>query len=261
MVAMAESVGRLNVLGVGINPVTMQETLSAMQAALEGGSPHYICVAAIHSVLDCQRDPELRRIFNASLLTTADGMPLVWMARLSGRGPTERVYGPDLLLAACTHSWLSRRRHFFLGGEPGVPEALAENLKRSNAHLNVVGGFSPPFHELSREEDLAVVDYVNRAAPDLVWVGLGTGKQERWMAGHLGLIQAPLMIGVGVAFDYHSGRKPQAPLWMRRSGLEWLFRLAREPRRLGRRYAAYPWFFVLLLAQLTRVRRFPLYDA
>ena len=171
-------------------------------------------------------------------------MPLVWLSRARGFGYVNRVYGPDLMLALCERSLSKGYRHFLYGGAPGVPEKLAENLKRRFPGLDVVGTYSPPFRPLTHEEDERVVRMINEAGPDIVWVGLSTPKQERWMAGHIGRLEAPVLIGVGAAFDFHSGVKRQAPRWMQRSGLEWLFRLLTEPRRLWRRYLIYNSLFV-----------------
>ena len=178
-------------------------------------------------------DDEMRRIHEGAGLVTPDGMPLVWMAHLLGHSRVERVYGPDLLLACCEMSTRRGYRHFFYGGAPGVGERLAARLEARFPGLSVAGLYSPPFRPLTPEEDAALVDRIDAARPDIVWVGLSTPKQERWMAAHVGRLQAPVLVGVGAAFDFHAGVKRQAPRWMRRSGLEWSFRLMTEPRRLG----------------------------
>jgi N-acetylglucosaminyldiphosphoundecaprenol N-acetyl-beta-D-mannosaminyltransferase len=252
---------RVNVLGVGISAVNMQQAVSLLDGLVQAADRKaYVCVAAAHSVLACRQDAELRRIFNRSLLTTPDGMPLVWISRLNGQRHVNRVYGPDLMLAVCERSLRTGQRHFFYGGAPGVPEHLVERLEARFPGLQVAGTFSPPYRPLDQAEEQALLQQISASRAQIVWVGLGTGKQEHWMAEHLGAVAAPLMIGVGAAFDFLSGRKAQAPPWMRRVGLEWLFRLFSDPRRLWRRYAAYPWFLVLLLAQLTKLKRFPLDD-
>ncbi|MHB9005150.1 MAG: WecB/TagA/CpsF family glycosyltransferase, partial [Coriobacteriia bacterium] len=204
-----------------------------------------------------QRDPALRQILNRAVLVTPDGMPLVWLLRLHGHKNAARVYGPDLLLAACefglAHGW----RHYFYGGAPDVPELLAQKLSARFPGLLIAGLESPPFHALTPAEDAAALQRINAARPDIVWVGLGAPKQEYWMAQHLGSVQAPLMIGVGAAFDFHAGLKKQAPLWMQRSGLEWLFRLFQEPRRLWRRYLLNnPLFILLVVLQLLGIKKF-----
>ena len=253
------SPARVNVLGVGISAVNMQQAVSLLDGLVQAADRKaYVCVAAAHSVLACRQDAELRRIFNRSLLTTPDGMPLVWISRLSGHRHVDRVYGPDLMLALCERSLRFGHRHFLYGGAPGVPEELAARLQARFPGLQIAGTFSPPYRPLDGAEERAILGQIEATHAHIVWVGLGTGKQERWMAEHLGIVAAPLMIGVGAAFDFLSGAKRQAPRWMQRAGLEWLFRLFSDPQRLWRRYAAYPWFLVLLLAQLTKLTRFPL---
>lgn len=236
----------------------MAEAVERIERAIEGWDHGYVCVAAAHSVMACLREESLRRVFNRSMMTTPDGMPLVWLARAKAGRPVERVYGPDLVLAVCEHSLSKGFRHFFYGGGPGVAELLVTRLSDWYAGLEIAGIYSPPYRPLTLEEDSQIVRQIDGSGADIVWVGLGTGKQEHWMADHLGRVQAPVMIGVGAAFDLLSGRKPQAPRWMQRAGLEWLFRLGSEPRRLWRRYVEYPRFVALVLAQLTGMREFPL---
>lgn len=252
------SAERENILGVGISAVNMHQTLSIIDGWIQAGDRQYVCLAAVHSVLDCQESDELRAIFNRGGLTTPDGMPLVWLLRMRGYREVSRVYGPDLMLAVCQHFSGAGLAHYFLGGERGVPERLAERLTERVPGLNVIGTVSPPFREMSEKEDRRLVEDINGAAPDILWVGLGSPKQERWMADHREAIDAAVIIGVGAAFDFLSGRKPQAPKWIQRSGLEWLFRVGTEPRRLWRRYARYPQFLALLLLQLARLKRFRL---
>jgi len=250
---------RVNILGVGISAINMEIALAFIERWIAREEHHYVCITPVHSVMECQRDPELRRIFNASGMTTPDGMPLVWLSRLKGFQHVSRVYGPDLMLALCEQSVARGYRHFFYGGATGVPEYLAANLQRRFPGLAVVGTYSPPFRSLTPEEDAQVVQMINEANPDVVWVGLGSPKQERWMAAHVGRLTAPVLIGVGAAFDFHAGRKKQAPRWMQRSGLEWLFRLLTEPRRLWRRYLVNnPIFVTLVLLQTLGLRRYSL---
>ena len=195
---------------------------------------------------------------NASGLTTPDGMAIVWLLRLQGHRRVSRVYGPDLMLSLCRHGLERGIRHFLYGGDKGVVEELSASLLTRFPGLQIVGTHTPPFGELTEEEDRQAVESINACNPDIVWVGLSTPKQERWMAVHLGRIEAPVMIGVGAAFDFLSGRKRQAPRWMQRAGLEWLFRLASEPRRLWPRYRRYPLFVLLAIAQLLGLKHYPL---
>jgi N-acetylglucosaminyldiphosphoundecaprenol N-acetyl-beta-D-mannosaminyltransferase len=212
-----------------------------------------VCVTGVHGVMECQRDPRLLEIHNRSGLTTPDGMPMVWSARWAGRREVSRVYGPDLMLAtlgrAVEHGWSS----FFYGGGPGIAELLAERLTARFPGLRVAGTLTPPFRPPTQQEDAETIRVINDSGAQLVWVGLSTPKQEHWMADHVGKVRANALFGVGAAFDLHSGTVPQAPRWMQRSGLEWAYRLGREPGRLWRRYLRNnPAFVVKVLAHPPR---------
>jgi N-acetylglucosaminyldiphosphoundecaprenol N-acetyl-beta-D-mannosaminyltransferase len=230
------SPSRTNILGVGVSAVNMAQALDVIDDWIATRTPHFVCVSGVHGVTESLRSPELRAIHNRAGLVTPDGMPLVWLSRAHGARHVRRVYGPDLLLACCAASEARGYRHYFYGGAPGVPERLAERLLRRFPRLRVAGCHSPPFRALSAEEDEATAREIAATAPDIVWVGLSTPKQERWMHAHVGRVGAPVLIGVGAAFDFHAGLKRQAPRWMQRSGTEWVFRLGCEPRRLWRRY-------------------------
>ncbi len=227
---------RVDILGVGVCPQTMEQAVETIAGWIERRTPAYVCVTGVHGVIESRDDPELRRIHNAAGMVTTDGMPLVWWCRLAGRRDAERVYGPDLMLAVCEQSARRGWRHYLYGADEKTLNRLETNLVARFPGLAVVGRHAPPFRPLTEAEDAAVVADIAACGADIVWVGLSTPKQERWMAAHLGRAAAPVMIGVGAAFDFHAGTKPQAPPWMRRSGLEWLFRMACEPRRLGPRY-------------------------
>jgi N-acetylglucosaminyldiphosphoundecaprenol N-acetyl-beta-D-mannosaminyltransferase len=186
-------------------------------------------------------------------MVTPDGSPLVYFLRLIGKKRTQRVTGSDLMREMMATSAMRGYRNYFYGGDIGVAEKLRETLVRSVPGLYVVGTFCPPFRAMTPEEDLAVVDMINAARPHVIWVGLNTPKQERWMAAHLGRLDAPVMIGVGAAFDFLSGTKRRAPKWIQRHALEWLFRLCLEPQRLWRRYAyIVPGFSLLAAGELLR---------
>jgi len=228
---------RVDVLGVEVSAIDMGQALAVIQGWIARRERQYVCVTGVHGVMESQRDPELRRIHNTAGLVTPDGMPLVWLARRAGFHHVDRVYGPDLMLACCELSVQHGYRHFFYGGAPGVPERLADRLVKRLPGLRVVGTFSPPFRSAGAAESDDVIQHINAAGADIVWVGLSTPKQERWMHVHRGRLAAPVLIGVGAAFDFLAGTKRQAPRWMQRSGLEWLFRLGQEPRRLWRRYS------------------------
>ena len=240
---------RVDVLGVRISAIRMVDAVTSIEAWIDAGERQYVCVVPAHSVMDCRSDPELRAIVNAGGLVTPDGMSLVWLLRAGKHRDTERVYGPDLMLAVCRRSLEAGWRHYFLGGDEDVAAELAVRLERRFPGLAVAGTVSPPYRELSAEEDAGLCEAVNASRPDIVWVGLGSPKQERWMAAHREALTALVLVGVGAAFDYLSGRRRQAPRWVQRSGLEWLYRLASEPRRLWRRYARYPYFAFLVMRQ------------
>ena len=254
------TVSRINVLGVGVSVLNLESAVGiVLRWIRERGSARYICVTGVHGVMESQRDESLRRIHNWASLVTPDGMPMVWLGRLNGRRDMRRVYGPDLMLAICQASPERGISHYFYGGAEGVPEMLAAKLQERCPGLFVAGVYSPPFRSLTFTEDEKVVQRINEVEPDIVWVGLSTPKQERWMAEHVGKLNAPLLIGVGAAFDFHAGLKKQAPKWMQRNGLEWLYRLLSEPRRLGRRYLINnPWFVLLVLAQALKLRDYDL---
>jgi len=255
----SEAIPRVNVLGVGVSAINMALALGVIDRWIAQREQHYVCITPVHSVMLCHDDPDLRRIFNRSGLTTPDGMPLVWLCHLAGHRHVGRVYGPDLMLALAEHGLSRGYRHFFYGGAPGVADELVRRLQTRFAGIQVAGTYAPPFRPLSAEEDAEIVSLINVSEPDVVWIGLGAPKQERWMAAHLERITAPVMIGVGAAFDFHAGLKPQAPRWMQRTGLEWLFRLLSEPRRLWRRYVINnPRFVTLVALQMLGLRRYTL---
>ncbi len=246
-------------LGVGVSALTMAQAVGIIEGWVASADQQYVCVTGVHGVMESQDHPELRDIHNQAGLVTPDGMPLVWVSRVKGYSQVERVYGPDLMLACCAASVRKGYRHFFYGGAPGVPERLAARLRERFPELVVAGTWSPPFRETTPAEDQATIDRINAATPDIVWVGLSTPKQERWMAGHVGRLSAPVLIGVGAAFDFHAGVKRQAPRIMQRAGLEWLFRMASEPRRLWRRYLRNnPRFVWSIVLQLTGIVRYEL---
>lgn len=247
---------RVDVLGVGVSAITMAQALSIIESWIAKREAHYVCITGVHGVMESQRDEALRDIHNEAGLVTPDGMPLVWLSRLWGQRHVERVYGPDLLLACCQRSIERGYAHFFYGGADGVPERLAARLSAKFPGLRVAGTFSPPFRALTPEEDEDIVNRINDAKPDIIWVGLSTPKQERWMHRYRRRLQAPVMVGVGAAFDFHAGLKRQAPYWMQRSGLEWLFRMLSEPQRLGPRYLVNnPAFVWRVLQQMAGVPR------
>jgi N-acetylglucosaminyldiphosphoundecaprenol N-acetyl-beta-D-mannosaminyltransferase len=186
-------------------------------------------------------------------------MPLVWLAHHSGVTCADRVDGPDFMLRMCETGIEDGLRHFFYGGRPGVPERLANQLEARFPRLNIVGMYSPPFRRTGAIEEAKVIDSINNAAPDAVWIGLGTPKQDLWLAQHRPFLSAPLLAAVGAAFDFHAGLIRQAPQWMQQRGLEWMYRLSREPRRLWHRYLVYnPLFVASVLVQQLGAQQYPI---
>lgn len=227
---------RVNILGVGITPVNLAQAVATIERWREEGRREYVCCTSVHGLVEAQRDPEIRSALNRAGLATEDGMPLVWWCRRSGVSGAGRVCGSDLLAEMCKIAAQRGHRHFFYGGSPRVVEKLVLRLTQRFPGLIVAGYRAPPFRPLTEEEDAADMEAINQTRPDFVWVGLGMPKQEKWMAQHVGKIHAAALLGIGAAFDFLAEEKPRAPLWMQRSGLEWLFRLMTEPRRLARRY-------------------------
>jgi len=252
-------VPRYNVLGVGISAVSLDQARQQVLEARGRRPVGYVCATGVHGVSEAQRSPAVRQALHDAWLNVPDGMPLVWLGRAHGHREVTRVYGPDLMLAVCDAGRAAGLSHYFLGGGPGVAEALRDCLGARFAGLRVVGTFTPPFRPLSAEELAALRADVAAKRPDVLWVGLSTPKQELFMAEQWRQLDTAVMIGVGAAFDFLSGRVPQAPRWMQRSGLEWLFRLAVEPRRLWRRYLVNnPLFVARVLLQAAGLRRHPL---
>lgn len=239
-----------DVLGVHVSAINMSNALAAIFRWIARREPHYVCVTGVPGIMESARDQELRAIHNEAGLVTPDAMPLVWLGRLHGRRHVRRVYGPDLMLACCAASAARGYRHFLYGGGGDIGRMLAARLRRRFPGLQIAGVYSPPFRPLTAQEDADVVRRIDDSGADVVWVGLSTPKQERWMHEHVGRVSAPVLIGVGATFDFLSGVKAQPPRWMRQSGLEWCFHLAAEPRRLWRRHLVNdPRFLGLVLAE------------
>lgn len=247
------------VLGVGVDAVQIPEVVVQMESWIgeRSGQSHYIAVTGMHGVTEASADEAFRKILNTADLVVPDGMPLVWLGRLRGFPLRRRVYGPELMLTFCQQTAARGYRHFLYGGAPGVPEQLAEVLSSRCPGMIIAGTYSPPYRQLTPQEDQDIAAMINQADPDVLWVGLSTPKQEHWMHRQQHSLKVPVMAGVGAAFDLHTGRVRQAPSWMREHGLEWLFRLSQEPRRLWRRYAIQGSRFVWNVGlELLGLRRF-----
>lgn len=241
-----------DILGVGFDLVSYWDVLDAVLDWRRRRARHCITLTPPHTVLLCRRDPALRRATQEAALTLPDGVGIILAARLLGRRHCGRVTGPTLMLHLCDWGRAFGLRHFFYGGGPGVAETLAERLAAKYPGLMVAGTHGPPFRDVTAAEDVEIVERINDLHADIVWVGLGSPKQEKWMAGHVGRIDAAALIGVGAAFDFHSGRAKWAPAWMRRMGIEWAYRLAREPRRMWRRNVNSAVFLARIVGQRLR---------
>lgn len=240
---------KCSVLGIGVDAVQIPDVVAEIEAWIDlRDKCRFIAVTGMHGVTEAQHDPEFRNVLNSADLVVPDGMPLVWLARFQGYGLKRRVYGPELMISFFEHTDHENYRHFFYGGTPAVVKLLIQKLRNCFEGFQIAGIYSPPFRPLTVEEDTQVVSHINSSKADVLWVGLSTPKQEVWMHAHQGRLNVPALVGVGAAFDINSGQKRQAPPWMREHGLEWLFRLLQEPRRLWRRYIIYGSQFTFYVA-------------
>ncbi len=239
-----------NLLGVRVDLTEARDVLSELLCWRRAGRRGYVTLVNPHTIVTCSRDPEMLAAVRDSDLALPDGVGITLASRLLGYGRAGRIAGPSLMLDLCNWGRSAGLRHFFYGGGEGVADELARRLVRRFPGLQVTGALCPPFRPLTPDEDESFVQTINGAAPDLVWVGLGTAKQEKWMAAHVGRIQAAALLGVGAAFNFHAGTVPWAPAWVRSAGLEWAYRLAHEPRRLWRRNLDSPIFLARVGAQM-----------
>jgi N-acetylglucosaminyldiphosphoundecaprenol N-acetyl-beta-D-mannosaminyltransferase len=252
----SEKPDKTNILGVGVSAVDMRTALALSDDLLSSENSGYICVTGVHGVMEAQADDHFRSILNRSFLTVPDGVPLVWLGKLDGYSHMGRVYGPDYMLGLCALSVGRGYRHFLYGGNVGVAEKLGSDLQAKFPGMHVVGTYTPPFRPLSSLEESELAQLIAVAKPDILWIGLSTPKQERFMAEHIGKLEVRLMVGVGAAFDIHTGGIRDAPAWIKRCGLQWLHRLCQEPRRLWHRYLINnPRFIWRVLLQITGIRR------
>ncbi len=244
------------VLGVRVDAVQIPDVISLMTHWIdERRVGNYIAVTGMHGVMEAQHSVQFKEVLNRASLVVADGMPLVWVGKANRFPLRRRVYGPELMETFCWQTG-DRFRHFFYGGAPGVADKLGEVMKRRFG-IRLAGAYSPPFRPLNLEEERTLLDFLQVSRPDVLWVGLSTPKQELWMAEYRDRAGIPVLVGVGAAFDFFTGRARQAPPWMREHGLEWLYRLTTEPRRLWRRYLIYGSKFAWNVAlELTGIKRF-----
>jgi N-acetylglucosaminyldiphosphoundecaprenol N-acetyl-beta-D-mannosaminyltransferase len=230
------STPRFRVLGVPVHAVQIPDIIEIVEQWIsKRGAAQYVAVTGMHGISESREDPYFRGILEKAGLVIPDGMPLVWLGRLQGYSQLQRrTTGSELMESFCRQTG-SKYRHFFYGGAPGVADLLAKT-ERERYGIRIAGTYCPPFRPLRHEEEEEVQSIIQAASPDVLWVGLSTPKQEKWMYRQKDRIEVPVMFGVGAAFDMNSGRLKRAPNWMQENGLEWLFRLLTEPRRLWRRY-------------------------
>ena len=248
---------QMNILGVQVSATNMPEAVRQIKTWIADRTQTYVCVTGVHGIMECQDNLRLRAIHNSAGMVTPDGMPLVYISRAGGHAQTTRVYGPDLMAAICEDSVGTGYRHFFYGAAPATLAKLVERMGERFPGIRIVGSYSPPFRDLAPYERSAIAAHINDCAPDIVWVGLSTPKQETWMADFRQQLTAPVLVGVGAAFDFHAGTVKQAPRWMQPLCLEWFFRLLVEPKRLWKRYLLNnPRFLVSLSLQALGLRQY-----
>jgi N-acetylglucosaminyldiphosphoundecaprenol N-acetyl-beta-D-mannosaminyltransferase len=249
---------RANVLGVGIHAVDLPRAVEMIESAVVERQRGYVCVTGVHGVMEAQRDPEFREIMERALLVVPDGMPMVWVGRAQALGQIGRVFGPDLMSELCRRSAQKHITHFLYGGKAGVAEELRINLERRYPDIQIVGTFTPPFLPLLPNEQADLEDLLTQLKPDVIWVGLSTPKQERFMSEFVARLSSGVMIGVGAAFDIHTDRLKDAPDWVKSAGLQWLHRLLQEPSRLWKRYlvnnSRFLWRIFLQFSGLARYK-------
>ena len=252
-------IGQVNVLGVGVHAIDMESTALFLEEKLRDGTRGYVCLAGVHGIMEALRDPGLKSIFGDALLVAPDGMPTVWMGHLQGFSAMQRVFGPDLMVEIVGRKEFCNCSHFLCGGEPGVAETLREEMLERFPGAQIVGTYSPPFRPMTPREETEFQATVRSLQPDIIWVGISTPRQERFMARYLPILDTKLMIGVGAAFLFHTGAIRDSPEWVKRSGLQWLHRLLQEPSRLWKRYLLNnPLFIVCALLQIIGLKHYPL---
>lgn len=248
-----------DVLGVDLSAINMDRATDLAESWIGTGKSAYICMTGVHGVMEAQSNEHLRGVLNGAFINAPDGMPMSWVGWLQGHRQMDRVYGPDFMANLCRLSVSKGYRHYLYGGQPGVAQELKAALQRRFPGLQVVGTCTPPFRSLTQKEEADLLQDVRSAKPDILWVGLSTPKQECFMAEYVNRLRVPLLVGVGAAFDFHTGRIDEAPVWMKRVGLQWLHRLLQDPGRLWKRYLfnnpAFLWRIALQFLKLRNYKR------
>lgn len=247
----------VDIVDVPIAVTDYERTLDWMDAMVAERRRGYVCVCNVHTVMAAREDPELRTALSTSSINVPDGQPLVWALSALGHPLPDRVYGPELMARACERAAAVTGQRFYLygGRDQDALMTLGMSLRKRFPGINIVGGYAPPFRTLTDEEQSAVAEDINESEADVVWVGIGVPKQEKWMASLRPSLEAPVLVGVGAAFDFLAGLVPQAPPVLQKAGLEWAYRLSQEPRRLWRRYLRYNPRFVAAFARQLAAHR------
>ncbi len=249
---------KAHVLGIAIDAINMDQAVAKIAQQLQSRSKGYVCLCGVHGIMEAQRDRDVARAFAGASLVVPDGMPTVWVGRHQGNSEMERVTGPDLMLEILRRKEFRGYKHFFCGGKDGVAAELRDKLHAKYPWVQIVGVHTPPFGPMSSAEEKEFVATVRRLRPDIVWIGISTPKQERFMARYLPLLDTTLMFGVGAAFDFHTGRISDCAEWIKLAGLQWFHRLLQDPKHLWKRYLrnnpAFMWHIAL---QLTGLRSNP----
>jgi N-acetylglucosaminyldiphosphoundecaprenol N-acetyl-beta-D-mannosaminyltransferase len=230
-----------------VDAITMNQLLKRLDGMIEDGKSHYVSFCDAHLCVRATRESDSSAILDRASLVLPDGVSMTAGARLLGKKFPERLPGPTVMLKYCRHGLTKNRRHFFYGGAEGVAECLIEKFLEKMPDLQIAGAYCPPFRPLTQEEEIKIKNRIEESETDVLWVGLGAPKQEKWMADHIEKINVPLMLGVGAAFDFHSGKRRWAPKWIRKIGLEWLYRMITGGRRIFFRNLKYDSAFLWLI--------------
>ena len=217
------------ILGIPVDPLDMETALLLIEAMLAARHRGYVCFVGVHGIMEAQRDPSLAQVYARAALRIPDGMPTVWIGWQQGLSTMRRVAGPDLMLEMFSRKQFAHHRHFLYGGKPGVAEELRHNLTQWFPWVEIVGTYTPPFRDLTVAEEDALASRVSALRPDLIWVGISTPKQERFMMRMMPRLDSAIAFGVGAAFDFHTGRIKDCPQWVKSAGMQWLHRLVQDP--------------------------------
>lgn len=256
---MSSSHLRANVLGVAVSAINLDLAVDLASRWIDAGKPGYVCLTGVHGVMEARADDAFRGILNRAVINAPDGMPMTWVGRLQGFREMDRVFGPDFMAAMCRLSIQRGYRNFLCGGQRGVAQLLRKNLQAQFPGLQIVGACTPPFTTLTPAQERSIIAQIKQARPHILWVGLGTPKQERFMAQYLHQFQVPLLVGVGAAFNYHTGRIRDCSAWVKRAGLQWAHRTMQDPARLWKRYLRNnPAFLWHIASQISGFRSYPL---